>query len=322
MKKIEKSRLPLIADKSSHICNNTKNIKVSIDRITLVAPLSLEAWERHYKKWLLLPFIQNKGAGIQIIDSKSNKGKKQQIAYVEVPRYHTEEIRIDFNPNHSMNTPEGKWLKNILQKLPNKHITRLDIAIDIFNYPEIYNYDFYVFGTSKKNYFNRQRKLETTYWGTRSSQQQIRLYNKKTEQKKKGNTVNFQSWWRLEFQFRGNKTTNYYEIINKMLDNFITTDYTNPNLTDNEQNKLLRMTIDDNYYGSKNKTAQRRLRELIKKVELIEKAKSKYSLSEKIKKVFNTSSKEIDKELYSYLNYFNSYPRIGDDKTSLLMKNR
>jgi len=299
--KIETSRANLIADKSSQNCTKRESINVSVDRITLVAELSLDAWEEHYFDWLSLPFIQSKGAGLQVLDF-SSEDKVQQIAYIEMPEYHTDKIRVDFNPNHSMNTEGGDWLIETLHKLPNKHFSRLDIAIDVFNYPDLYLYDFYKFGASKTSWRGRGRKLETNYWGSRTSQQQIRLYDKKVEQKNKGKTVEFESWWRLEFQLRGHKASNYFKVINDMLDDFYIVDYKNPNLTDSEQNKLLRLMVDDDYYGSCNLSKKRRLRKLV------EKSEADFSISKKIKSTFNASSANIDKTLHYYLDC--SYPPI------------
>ena len=78
MKEINDKRPYLIAVKSSQFCNSRKNIAVSIDRITFVAPLSLDAWEQHYSDWLKLPFIRSKGAGLQVIDT-TEKDRKSVV---------------------------------------------------------------------------------------------------------------------------------------------------------------------------------------------------------------------------------------------------
>lgn len=287
----------LIAGESSHFCNNEERIIVSIDRITFIAPITLDAWEQHYHEWLKLPFIRSKGAGLQIVDI--TKDKPCQIAFIEMPQHHTDKIRIDFNPNHSMSTIGGIWLTETLKKLPNKHFSRLDIAIDVLNYPEFCSYELNKFGMTKSVWFGRDGKLQTKYWGARSSLQQIRLYDKKAEQLDNGISVNYKSWWRLEFQLRGKKTENYVQIVNAVLEDLYIPDYKSPKLTESEQNKLLRMMVDDEYYGSKNKTAQRRLRELLKK------AKKDSSLSEKIKSVFNNSVESVEEDLNYYLSCFN-----------------
>lgn len=303
LKEINDKRPYLIAVKSSQFCNSRKNIAVSIDRITFVAPLSLDAWEQHYSDWLKLPFIRSKGAGLQVIDTTENK--LNQIAFIEMPKHHTDKIRIDFNPNHSMQTLGGKWLIDTLKKLPNKHFSRLDIAIDIFNRPELCLYELNRFGMTKSIWLGRDRKLQTKYWGARSSLLQVRLYDKKAEQKDNGNVVNCKSWWRLEFQLRGKKTENYIQIINDMLNDFYIPDYRSPNLTESEQNKLLRMMIDDEYYGSKNKTAKRRLREIIKK------SKRDDLLLKEIREVVNADLEDIDRDLDYYSACFKTTHQNG-----------
>ena len=303
------SRLSLKAGKSIHNWVNDKSLSVSIDQITIIAPISLDSWERCVREWLKLPFIESSGAGLRVIDTSNccsdDLGNKhdyvcsEQVAYIEMPRYHLDEIRIDFNPNHGMKSEGGKWLKNILLKIPNKHFSRLDIAIDIYNYQDVQKYDFYVFGMTKQVYYNRRQEVETKYWGSRSSQKQVRLYNKKVEQiKRHGKVTLVDSWWRLEFQLRSGAIENYPEIIQNMLKDFYIPNYLDPNLTDSEQNKVLRMMIDKNYYGSKSKSTQQRLRKLMRF------AKTDKSLSIAIEQAFVDNLDLLAKKLKYYLASF------------------
>lgn len=310
MNKVENgNRLYLIAGESVGNCIKDKKINVSIDQITLIAPISLEAWEKHVKSWLMLPFVKISGSGIKIIDTDNcyvdDYGNEheyvnpEQIAFIEMPKYHTDEIRIDFNPNHGMNTTGGQWLKSILEKLPNKHFSRLDIAIDMFNYPEIEKYDLWQYGMTKKLYFGRQQKIETKYWGSRSSIKQVRLYDKKVEQKQRhGKLTCADSWWRLEFQLRGKIIQQYPKIVKEMLNNFYIPDYKSSKLTDSQQNKVLRTMIDKDYYGSLKRSAQQKLRKLIRL------AKPDNSLSTVLQAAFEDDLYSIARELQYYLDYF------------------
>lgn len=282
------------------------NFRVSVDRITLIAPLSLEAWEKHYFKWLKLPFVQAAGAGLQILDysncdvddfgNRHEHVEPEQVAYLEVPRFQTNKFRIDFNPNHGMNSEGGLWLKGLLNKLPNKKFSRADIAIDIFNHPEIKDYGVWNFGVSKRIFLNKSEEMETTYWGKASSRKQIRLYNKKKEQETRhGKIVNLDSWWRLEMQLRGDKVQEYPRLVREMLEHFYIPDYRNKNLKISEQNQVVRILIDPLYYGEQPRTTRYRLRKLI------EKAKPENSLSIEIAKNFAANLPSLEAELRRYL---------------------
>lgn len=283
--------------------------RCSVDRITLMAPLSVEAWEKHFFKWLHLPFIETAGAGLQVLDYSNcdvdDFGNPhphvapEQVAYMEMTQFQHDKVRIDFNPNHGMNSEGGLWLKDLLSKLPRKTFSRADIAIDILHHPEIYKYGVWNFGTSKRIFLDKGGKMETTYWGKSSSKKQIRLYNKKVEQEKRhGRIVNLDEWWRLEMQLRGDKVAQYPQLVKEMLEHFYIPDYKSSLLKDNEQNKLLRMMIDQSYYGSLPKTSKQRLREIVKK------AKPENSLSILMAKKFVEDLPSLENELYSYLGRF------------------
>ena len=198
-----------------------------------------------------------------------------------------------------MNSEGGLWLKDLLSKLPRKTFSRADIAIDIFHHPEIYKYGVWNFGISKRIFLDKGGKMETTYWGKSSSKKQIRLYNKKVEQEKRhGRIVNLDEWWRLEMQLRGDKVEQYPQLVKEMLEHFYIPDYKSSLLKDNEQNKLLRMMIDQSYYGSLPKTSKQRLREIVKK------AKPENSLSILMAKKFVEDLPSLENELYSYLGRF------------------
>lgn len=283
-----------------------RNFRVSIDRITLIAPLSLDAWEKHYYKWLRLPFVKTSGAGLQVLDyshcdvddfgNPHEHVDPEQVAYIEVPRFQKDKVRIDFNPNHGMNSEGGLWLWDLLTRLPNKKFSRADIAIDIFDHPEIKDYEVWDFGISKRIFLNKSGEMETTYWGKASSRRQIRLYNKKVEQEARhGKIVNLNSWWRLEMQLRGSRIQEYPELIKEMLEHFYIPDYKNPNLKINEQNYILRMKYDPNFYGNQTKQTKYRLRGIIKKAKPID------SLSLSMAQVFDENLSNLEAELRDYL---------------------
>lgn len=302
---------PLTAGKSTQIWAEDKKLglKYSIDRITLIADLSVEIWEKRFFEWLRLPFIEISGGGLQVLDysncdvddfgNKHEHVSPEQVAYIEMPKYQVNKIRIDFNPNHSMNSEGGLWLRNLLSKLPQKHFSRADIAIDILNAPEIEYYQVWKFGCSETIYMNRKREMETIYWGKASSQQQIRLYNKKVEQEKRhGKIVNLNAWWRLEMQLRGDKVEEYPRLVAEMLEDFYRADYESNKLTRSEQDKLAHLILNPMYYGHLPRTSQQRLREIIRK------SKPENGLSYEIAKGFKDALPMLEKELYTYKGQF------------------
>ena len=64
--------------------------------------------------------------------------------------------------------------------------------------------------------------METAYWGARSSERQVRLYNKFLEQTKKKEVVpaGIETWWRLEMQLRRDKASDWVEVAYGTLDSF------------------------------------------------------------------------------------------------------
>lgn len=302
----------LTAGKSTHFLHTKSKygeFRYSIDRITLIANLDVEVWEKCFFEWLGLPFIEISGGGLQVLDysncdvddfgNRHEHIAPEQVAYLEVPKFQPGKIRIDFNPNHGMSSEGGLWLHELLNKLPQKHFSRADVAIDIFNAPEIRNYGVWKFGCSEKIFLNRNREMETTYWGKSSSRQQIRLYNKKVEQEKRhGRIVNLDAWWRLEMQLRDNKVEEYPKLVVEMLEHFYKPAYKDANLTDSQQNKVFRMMNDLKYYGNQSRNTQARLRKLM------EKAKPENGLSYEIAKGFKDALPMLEKELYTYKGQF------------------
>ena len=83
------------------------------------------------------------------------------------------------------------------------------------------------------------KAVETIYYGSNSSEQQIRQYNKLVEQTKKNMPLpdGVEHWMRLELQLRGRKPTEWVERAKGMLDDFRLPNY------DRIQNKNDRMAL-------------------------------------------------------------------------------
>lgn len=249
------------------------NIKVSIDRLTIVASYDPVAFEKKMLELTKQRFCTNSGAGFQLLDtsqlvsdSAGDDIPLEQVAYLEVLKFDEHKIRIDFNPNHGMKSDAGVWLSDFIKRLTDKHYSRCDVAFDIFDYEPVKDYQVWQWGSSKKVWFGRDGKMETTYYGSPASNKQIRQYNKLVEQKRKGkDVVNHDSWWRIELQLRGNKIQDYPKIVKEMLENFYVPNYSQ--IEDVVKSAMVyRLVHDPSFYGNLGRSTQFRYRKLIKEV--------------------------------------------------------
>ena len=115
-------------------------------------------------------------------------------------------------------------MKNFIHDLfLEPHFSRADIACDIIDVPDDFITQYRVVDpVSFKPIYGRSGKLETAYWGSRASERQIRMYNKKLEQETKRKIVppEIKTWWRLELQLRRGKATDWYAMVHESLDSF------------------------------------------------------------------------------------------------------
>jgi len=105
-------------------------------------------------------------------------------------------FRIEFNPNMLIDS-EKESIKHILSYGFDFHLTRLDVAIDLYNY-DLSSYNITTLKPIKKAYYyGKDGLLETAYFGSMKSNRFFRIYNKAKEQ----NLKNI-DWWRFELQIR------------------------------------------------------------------------------------------------------------------------
>lgn len=107
--------------------------------------------------------------------------------------------RFEWNPNHESYQYQQllKRLGLFLDDREPMTVTRLDFAIDYrlpFSALEVE----YKHGVSRQFHTGRSGEVETVYYGSRSSDYRLRLYNKAVEQ-----GAPFLDWSRLEAQMRG-----------------------------------------------------------------------------------------------------------------------
>lgn len=109
-------------------------------------------------------------------------------------------MRLEFNPNkYRSKGGSEKALLEIIKTMSDVHFSRRDVALDIFDHDLK---DFMIIddrGRKITEYKDGSRRLETIYFGSRESDEQLRIYDKAIEQK----TEDGRKWWRIEGQMRG-----------------------------------------------------------------------------------------------------------------------
>lgn len=222
---------------SADLTSLPKDSRVSIDRLTVLldSNQSLRRIFREVRQALEktdIPFhIQ-----VNLKDDTFTLSKLVEDDYINVIFFQLsqyggfEVIRIDFNPN-SLKEYHGQtvWRQILTYAKLNRldiRLSRLDLAFDIFNRPDILMLQHIKGGVSHKVFYGRSGNVESKYWGASGSNIQVRLYDKNREviAHKRADKLNLQEkpyWWRLEFQLR-TKAINEETIseIHKRLENF------------------------------------------------------------------------------------------------------
>ena len=242
--------------------------QVSIDRITVSGKLKAEYRELQRVMNALGSSWELSDGVFRLIREYPN-GDTENIAYYAENAFQAGSWRLDFNPN-KLTDEEKLEMKRAIDLLTDVHFTRLDLAFDVFNNELGMKYRIYRPSVSQREYgvYTAQwtKAVETIYYGSNSSEQQIRQYNKLVEQTKKKMPLpdGVEHWMRLELQLRGRKPAEWVERAKGMLDDFRLPNY------DRIQNKNDRMALfslengllDWSDFSDKNKKA--RLRKLQK----------------------------------------------------------
>lgn len=171
---------------------------ISFDNITFIGKLEMHSGE--VLQWIDKTFIEKTwlnyqsrfhynailvGGGFLQWSHETEKEKK---------------IRFEFNPNKIIGKLE-KYYMQVLRCMTEVHLTRKDIAVDIYDCDLSEGWYFLDTASRKRiEYWSGSGKLETLYFGAPSSDERIRIYNKALEQGEN------KTWWRIEAQLRGEKS--------------------------------------------------------------------------------------------------------------------
>ncbi|MCT0026084.1 replication initiation factor domain-containing protein [Weissella confusa] len=195
--------------------------QVSIDRITVSGELKAEYRELQRVMNALGSSWELSDGVFRLIREYPN-GDTENIAYYAENAFQAGSWRLDFNPN-KLTDEEKLEMKRAIDLLIDVHFTRLDLAFDVFNNELGMNYRIYRPNVSQREYgvYTSQwtKAVETIYYGSNSSEQQIRQYNKLVEQTKKNMPLpdGVEHWMRLELQLRGRKPAEWVDCAKSML---------------------------------------------------------------------------------------------------------
>lgn len=205
--------------------------QVSIDRITVSGELKAEYRELQRVMNALGSSWELSDGVFRLIREYPN-GDTENIAYYAENAFQSGSWRLDFNPN-KLADEEKLEMNRAIYLLTDVHFTRLDLAFDVFNNELGMKYRIYRPNVSQREYgvYMAQwtKAVETIYYGSNSSEQQIRQYNKLVEQTKKKMPLpdGVDHWMRLELQLRGRKPAEWVERAKDMLGDFRLPNYDN-----------------------------------------------------------------------------------------------
>lgn len=218
------------------------------------------------------------------------------LGFVQIDKP-TSKIRIDFNPN-KISLFGKSILNDLLSCIKNIHYSRLDLAIDLYNY-NISNYNIIDIGNRKSAYYYDQKgRLETIYSGSSKSNKYIRIYNKAVEQKLAID------WWRFEVQLRDIYIDKYLTEITDFYNDILVYKYNVIDKYTLEENAMLEYLLHDiKRLNLLSKNSKTKYRKIIRELEL--------TSLDFFDSILNLASDKV----INYLNYISSN-KLYPDKSS------
>lgn len=304
----EWEKLTALSNRRLNVGESVKDVKLnwSIDRITIVGTLKETILYNTSSGFVCINFEQlmrlNEGQGY--LESVGLNGWKlsdkfgENIAYIEILKFQEGKGRIDFNPS-KINEFLTSSMKNFIHDLfLEPHFSRADIACDIIDVPDDFITQYQVVDpVSFMPIYGRSGKLETAYWGSRSSERQIRMYNKKLEQETKRKVVpkEVETWWRLELQLRRGKASDWHNIVQESLDSFASPHFLPIDIKPMDKVLIAGLLTDQNNWSIISRDLKYRLRKILKESTLND------DLTNLLRETFSESSKDLKNELDTWL---------------------
>ena len=171
-----------------------KNIHFSIDKLCVLGNFrNIENYDTFLRICVLNERFIPKHIDNQFF---TNSFLIKDLGFLQLDRV-SNKFRFEFNPNNILSNEDKDLVNSILSFFTNFHFSRLDIALDLYNY-NLLDYNIVDLSPRKKAYYyDRVGNLETAYFGALGSNKFIRIYNKAREQK-----IKDKDWWRVELQLR------------------------------------------------------------------------------------------------------------------------
>jgi len=314
---------PALSNRRSKGQNLPPSFKLdwSIDRITLVGFLNEFSFDTtfvtedgeiihskgdKFSMFHTMVLLEREGAAERVGENYAWKlidKYGENIAYVEILPFLDKETgqekgRLDFNPNKIQKFLQVSLKDFVKLVFKNPHFSRADIACDILNVENDYINQYRIADPiSFRPYYGQGGKLETAYWGARSSERQVRLYNKFLEQTKKKEIIpeEIETWWRLEMQLRRDKASDWVEVAYGTLDSFYSPHFIPKTFSFTEKATLVGLLSDNNLWSEASDKTRKKYRKLAKLV-----AKED-ELTQHLKASFSENIEKLDKELNNWL---------------------
>ena len=275
-----------------------KKLTFSIDRLTIIGTFSDNS--SFFRAYDFLKDLPD-----ELCSEITNNDKSlfefsyylSSLGFIQID-HPTNKMRIDFNPN-KISLLGKSHLNKLLSYLKSIHYSRLDLAIDLYNY-NISSYNILDIGNRKSAYFyDKQGRVETIYSGSSKSNKYIRIYNKGVEQK-----LNNVDWWRFEVQLRDVYIDKYLSEITNFYNDILIYKY---NIVDEytfEENAIIEYLLHDiNRLNLLSKNSRTKYKKIIRDLKL--------SSLDFFDSILNLASDKV----LDYLNYISSY-KLYPDRTS------
>lgn len=240
----------------------------SIDKLTVLGTLKCKEYYFNLIDFAYsypIPFFE------KVIDTQffTKSWKITNFGFLQID-ITTLKFRLEFNPNKITSQLQKKLLNVLLSYIKDVHFSRIDLAIDLYNY-NLYDYNIVDLNARKKAYYyDRTGKLETCYFGSMSSNKFIRIYNKGVEQKVKDKNFNIDvDWWRVELQLRDTYIDTYLTGFKDFLDGILIFKYYSvENLSFSDKACLDYILKDMSRLGLLSKNARTRYKRIINELKL------------------------------------------------------
>lgn len=295
----------LSSAKEYTIHSDEVKLKWSIDRITIVGNLRKFIWIREDLKPIELDFemvwmiFEDQGVAKQVGNGWVLLDKYgENIAYAERVKFDKTKGRIDFNPNKIRPFLHGELKRFIHNLFDNPHFSRADVACDMIDIPDEFIRQYRIVDpVTFKPIYGADGLLETAYWGSRASERQVRMYNKKLEQTKKKEVVpkEINTWWRIEVQLRRAKAEEWSSVVAESLDSFSSPHYFPSDMKVTDKIMIQGLIAEPNFWGELHRNTKYKYRNMLKELAQND------ELTQYLKATFSESMANLKEELDTWL---------------------